>query len=112
MIRRPPRSTLFPYTTLFRSHLVPDPHLPHEVAGLVVAHPIPVVGRVLRLHQVLKAEGGGLRLHQPVAWTRHRRRIFSAPGRVNPCHATGVRLKYGYGHLTAWRPRADIQPPE
>src|SRR2546425_9047848 len=32
MIRRPPRSTLFPYTTLFRSHdahvkhVVPDPH--------------------------------------------------------------------------------------
>src|SRR3712207_7058918 len=25
MIRRPPRSTLFPYTTLFRSN-VPDPH--------------------------------------------------------------------------------------
>src|SRR5438034_8702331 len=24
MIRRPPRSTLFPYTTLFRPHLVPD----------------------------------------------------------------------------------------
>src|SRR2546429_5634380 len=24
MIRRPPRSTLFPYTTLFRSH-IPDP---------------------------------------------------------------------------------------
>src|SRR2546430_10110750 len=23
MIRRPPRSTLFPYTTLFRSHFVP-----------------------------------------------------------------------------------------
>src|SRR2546430_9852914 len=23
MIRRPPRSTLFPYTTLFRSHLMP-----------------------------------------------------------------------------------------
>src|SRR5258708_13030622 len=29
MIRRPPRSTLFPYTTLFRSHLTP--------AGVVVA---------------------------------------------------------------------------
>src|SRR3712207_6855297 len=25
MIRRPPRSTLFPYTTLFRSHLPPTP---------------------------------------------------------------------------------------
>src|SRR2546430_8135397 len=24
MIRRPPRSTLFPYTTLFRSHSTPD----------------------------------------------------------------------------------------
>src|SRR3712207_8769554 len=24
MIRRPPRSTLFPYTTLFRSHVVED----------------------------------------------------------------------------------------
>src|SRR5436190_11101218 len=26
IIRRPPRSTLFPYTTLFRSRLVPDQH--------------------------------------------------------------------------------------
>src|SRR5258707_6786067 len=26
MIRRPPRSTLFPYTTLFRSRLRRDPH--------------------------------------------------------------------------------------
>src|SRR2546425_10970028 len=26
MIRRPPRSTLFPYTTLFRSHRSPDRH--------------------------------------------------------------------------------------
>src|SRR5438093_3807031 len=25
MLRRPPRSTLFPYTTLFRSHLKVDP---------------------------------------------------------------------------------------
>src|SRR3712207_7507728 len=37
MIRRPPRSTLFPYTTLFRSH---EPHrveeLGYEVVLLVV----------------------------------------------------------------------------
>src|SRR5256885_12739101 len=31
MIRRPPRSTLFPYTTLFRSPLAPAP--PPEPAG-------------------------------------------------------------------------------
>src|SRR3712207_7801130 len=42
MIRRPPRSTLFPYTTLFRSRQVP-----HVRAGVghdgveSVAHPIP-----------------------------------------------------------------------
>src|SRR2546422_7545784 len=30
MIRRPPRSTLFPYTTLFRSH-----HQPARVVGVV-----------------------------------------------------------------------------
>src|SRR5256885_3706781 len=29
MIRRPPRSTLFPYTTLFRSGLAADLHLLH-----------------------------------------------------------------------------------
>src|SRR2546427_6061860 len=29
MIRRPPRSTLFPYTTLFRSHGHPDPVRAH-----------------------------------------------------------------------------------
>src|SRR5438309_1809229 len=30
MIRRPPRSTLFPYTTLFRSELLDPPHVLHE----------------------------------------------------------------------------------
>src|SRR3712207_7132875 len=41
MIRRPPRSTLFPYTTLFRSGAGADPHLddtrarPDEVADAV-----------------------------------------------------------------------------
>src|SRR2546430_11369111 len=30
MIRRPPRSTLFPYTTLFRSHRPPAPEFRHR----------------------------------------------------------------------------------
>src|SRR3989441_10919568 len=38
MIRRPPRSTLFPYTTLFRSPAVPqDAELDHELRRLVLA---------------------------------------------------------------------------
>src|SRR3989441_10722763 len=54
MIRRPPRSTLFPYTTLFRSPLLPDGKLkfPHPtepffitlkfafVLGLVLSSPV------------------------------------------------------------------------
>src|SRR3712207_9408540 len=40
MIRRPPRSTLFPYTTLFRSvagHRLRDLNLPHHF-GAIVTH--------------------------------------------------------------------------
>src|SRR2546422_2932182 len=37
MIRRPPRSTLFPYTTLFRSAAVPL--LPSTVAMMVIGPP-------------------------------------------------------------------------
>src|SRR3712207_7424937 len=56
MIRRPPRSTLFPYTTLFRSRVPPtgaapdDPDLP--VAGRLGAQPVHgrfAVGRHLRV---------------------------------------------------------------
>src|SRR2546430_7558514 len=42
MIRRPPRSTLFPYTTLFRSRLAIHEHggkaAAAEVAGLRIGH--------------------------------------------------------------------------
>src|SRR3712207_6945676 len=38
MIRRPPRSTLFPYTTLFRSGLAPAREL--LAAGQVLQHPL------------------------------------------------------------------------
>src|SRR2546426_12675098 len=47
MIRRPPRSTLFPYTTLFRSH-------PHRSGTLVLVH-----NGIIENYATLKA-----RLHQ------------------------------------------------
>src|SRR2546422_4809475 len=34
MIRRPPRSTLFPYTTLFRSSLCTTEHFGRDIAGI------------------------------------------------------------------------------
>src|SRR3712207_8025120 len=46
MIRRPPRSTLFPYPTLFRSPLVePGPHV-HPAAADVVGQVVEVVEAV------------------------------------------------------------------
>src|SRR5258708_17687043 len=44
MIRRPPRSTLFPYTTLFRSATL-DPHRPLASAALAP-------GRLLALYEI------------------------------------------------------------
>src|SRR3712207_8062781 len=42
MIRRPPRSTLFPYTTLFRSNVAIESYVPHQQvfpqADLVISH--------------------------------------------------------------------------
>src|SRR5256885_6882470 len=37
MIRRPPRSTLFPYTTLFRSHLEPAHGAAHDLTMNLMA---------------------------------------------------------------------------
>src|SRR3712207_9561934 len=78
MIRRPPRSTLFPYTTLFRSHqllrevqldhagdrpreelaVVADQHHPgtrllHEALELVEAGQVEVVGRLVQEQDVI-----------------------------------------------------------
>src|SRR3712207_9062961 len=63
MIRRPPRSTLFPYTTLFRSH----EHAIGAHARVPIAEGADVV-RVDRLlhHEVVVAQGLPLlEAHQP-----------------------------------------------
>src|SRR3712207_8077144 len=53
MIRRPPRSSLFPYTTLFRSHARRDLQ---PGAGLVI-HPSQLHGRAAEDLAVLGDEG-------------------------------------------------------
>src|SRR3712207_8760524 len=51
MIRRPPRSTLFPYTTLFRSEVLHDEHPDYDPAGECPEH--------LLLRQRLEDDGRG-----------------------------------------------------
>src|SRR3712207_8122155 len=45
MIRRPPRSTLFPYTTLFRSRDGPEPGARGSAGGVLRGLPPPRPGR-------------------------------------------------------------------
>src|SRR5688572_33456376 len=93
MIRRPPRSTLFPYTTLFRSwHVVPE-HVDRAVVGHQLAHlavnvidkatsrrlvfcaartvrVVPVHQRIIETHaQTLRAGSLDVFLHKIAAWT-------------------------------------------
>src|SRR3712207_7833821 len=61
MIRRPPRSTLFPYTTLFRSAVTPAqpvPPLPELLASArVVSVPLAVRFRGVDSREALLLEG-------------------------------------------------------
>src|SRR5258708_37162738 len=49
MIRRPPRSTLFPYTTLFRSLVFPRHSIEHAIRDLKHA------GEILSIHRKQRA---------------------------------------------------------
>src|SRR3712207_461300 len=57
MIRRPPRSTLFPYTTLFRSHALKNAFIPVlTVAGLQVGY---LLGGLVVTEEVFTLPGIG-----------------------------------------------------
>src|SRR3712207_8102885 len=69
MIRRPPRSTLFPYTTLFRSDPPHDPrHTQADdggvVAGLAAPAGLPAVVDLPLVPEGVRRVGGRLRLDE------------------------------------------------
>src|SRR5258708_24500773 len=91
MIRRPPRSTLFPYTTLFRSgHPLLAAGPDHRDAGVIGAAPDPLqlpsdmprrpdgLGRVRPAHVQQRPVGQAPQVH-PVYWAERRERRM--PGR-------------------------------
>src|SRR2546429_8443798 len=61
MIRRPPRSTLFPYTTLFRSGLEVQPDALTVVAADEVDRRAQLVGREDLRHSQVFGRGGAAR---------------------------------------------------
>ena len=56
MIRRPPRSTLFPYTTLFRSIGMASRELKEEEASQLTGTPIAMDGIAVIVHKDNAAE--------------------------------------------------------
>src|SRR5690349_24027601 len=58
MIRRPPRSTLFPYTTLFRSQAIAG-HVPQGRSPIGGAGPRPPSARAAGFHGGLLGRGDG-----------------------------------------------------
>src|SRR5689334_24643711 len=57
MIRRPPRSTLFPYTTLFRSSLLDFPDAPTvEETGTTYVENARLKARAIARHSGLRSE--------------------------------------------------------
>src|SRR5256886_16757297 len=85
MIRRPPRSTLFPYTTLFRSlrrvlqnHQRPGPYTPgfHSVVPAVIRWDVPGAERLDEL--LATPPPLGLRA-RPTPRTFHRDLYFDTP---------------------------------
>src|SRR5258708_9911866 len=63
MIRRPPRSTLFPYTTLFRSD---EDGAENHLAGAHRVHALPALGQLLRVADDVEAGHGGQGGPRPV----------------------------------------------
>src|SRR6266508_4288109 len=100
MIRRPPRSTLFPYTTLFRSRRPPRPRRQGVGVARRGTRPRPLDedgprARRRRLPPVLRGRASPARTRGPSLWRR--------PARL-PRHALAERLS---GRQLARRPASD-----
>src|SRR6266853_6881320 len=79
MIRRPPRSTLFPYTTLFRSHRQPVVASNHDGTQAHLAELGKTFGNP-RLDDVFEVD----RPHHQVVLGHHERRPAGARYRLDP----------------------------
>src|SRR3712207_8935217 len=84
MIRRPPRSTLFPYTTLFRSHTT---IVDRTEADRYVAYTYMVVGDILSLHQGAAAVTAPIEAAVVSSAPAMKRKIDRKSTRLNSSHA-------------------------
>src|SRR3712207_9522267 len=100
MIRRPPRSTLLPYTTLFRSPLLGDDPLQGGL-GVVGSE----VGAVVELDAGAQLEDPGLGIRRLVASREHRQQVAGlrvAPEeRVHDVDRKSTRLNSSHANISS-----------
>src|SRR3712207_8723035 len=75
MIRRPPRSTLFPYTTLFRSGALPNPFVKEGHRPFLLGHAVDIAAR--------RACGIGIAEHFDIAAQRNSAELPSSADTVS-----------------------------
>src|SRR2546422_6595097 len=106
MIRRPPRSTLFPYTTLFRSLWVTSQN-PHVHRLLMCAfvlgipeHKVRVIApdvgggfgsKIFLYNEEVVCSWASRRLKRPVRWTASRREAYLTDAH-GPDHVTDAEI--------------------
>src|SRR3712207_1141811 len=95
MIRRPPRSTLFPYTTLFRSEVAPSDCRAHDRLRPRVVRVVDAVGPAA-------PHGRADQVELPARVTGDGRVGHRVPAGVEPGRAEGLRGEgdYGQAHVT------------
>src|SRR3712207_7582999 len=92
MIRRPPRSTLFPYTTLFRSRAgIPLTHLGGHLVPDV--QQLPQVGVVRRVRLVV-AQGGRVLLAGPSVHRLRRRQLGAVDRKSTRLNSSHANISY------------------
>jgi len=107
MIRRPPRSTLFPYTTLFRSHF----RLVAEVPGVRPEDvKISVEGNLLTIKGTKEqvAEEQTEKLHRYERTYGPFERSFTLSTSIDP---NKIKATYNFGVLTVTLPKAETAKP-
>src|SRR5690242_21103254 len=71
MIRRPPRSTLFPYTTLFRSGAVVPQHVDEPFAAVVIMEQRRIKAAAVDIDRIRPFPIDGLGRHQIIRSEEH-----------------------------------------
>src|SRR2546426_9446728 len=127
MIRRPPRSTLFPYTTLFRSHVA---HADEPVRPRALEHRLPGPPRQLELEahhrgatdlcahdQDYRGQEHRDGRKPPGVWNGHGARLATARARARPTRPTiaapprGVSTQRSASSIPASRPASSTAAP-